>query len=96
MTVRLLPIEVLAALAITALPALATEPTPAGATLRQQFMDCDGRASRQLLNLADATRCSIIYEQLLRHEFKGDFSRLLAWWQAELRRQTAGAAPPQP
>jgi hypothetical protein len=95
MTVRNFPIHVWAVLSMAASPVLAAE--PAAKTLRQEFMECDRQASTSFLGFGDATRCSRIYEQLLRSEFQGDFARLLAWWQAERLNlaATASDAPPR-
>ncbi len=73
-------------------PAFGAEPT--ADALRLAFLECDRQASSALLGFADAARCSLAYEQFLRREFQGDFSKLLAWWQAQ-RRGTA-ATPVSP
>lgn len=81
MIVRHFPIHVWAVLLVVTSSPVAAE--PAAKTLRQEFVECERQVSSSLLSLGDAARCSRIYEQLLRDEFKRDFARFLAWWQAE-------------
>lgn len=52
-------------------------------SLKAAYLRCDRAATERLLGPGDAANCSVIYEELLRVGFGGDFKRLLAWWQAE-------------
>jgi len=47
------------------------------------FLRCERAAAERLLDAGDAENCSVIYEELLKVGFGGDFRRLLAWWHAE-------------
>jgi len=60
--------------------------------LKQVFLECERQASAGLIDLAGASQCSSGFEELKHRVFGGDFSRLLAWWQA----QRAAAAPSRP
>lgn len=60
--------------------ALAAE--PGLLKLRQAWLQCDRLASTSLVDPDTAAECSRVHEQLLQREFKGDFSRMLVWWQA--------------
>lgn len=51
--------------------------------LKGAYLRCDRAATERLLGAGDAATCSVIYEELLKVGFGGDFKRLLAWWQAE-------------
>lgn len=57
-------------------------------SLKAAYLRCDHAATERLLGIGDAATCSVIYEQLLKVGFGGDFKRLLAWWEAE---RVAGA-----
>jgi hypothetical protein len=60
--------------------ALAAEP---GMTkLREVWLQCDRLASTSLVDPGTAAECSRVHDQLLRREFSGGFTRMLAWWQA--------------
>jgi hypothetical protein len=51
--------------------------------LKAAYLRCDRAATERLLGAGDAATCSVIYEELLKVGFGGDFERLLAWWHAE-------------
>lgn len=51
--------------------------------LKAAYLRCERAATERLLGMGDAADCSLVYEELLRLGFGGDFRRLLAWWQAE-------------
>lgn len=61
--------------------------------LQRHFLTCERHAAQMLLSATDAAACSRAYEELLRRGFDGDFTRLLAWWQAERAGALAVAAP---
>ena len=52
-------------------------------SLKTAYLRCDRAATERLLDMGEAATCSVIYEELLRVGFGGDFKRLLAWWHAE-------------
>ena len=52
-------------------------------SLKAAYLRCDRAATERLLSMGEAANCSVIYEELLRVGFGGDFKRLLAWWYAE-------------
>ena len=52
-------------------------------SLKAAYLRCDRAATERLLDMGEAANCSVIYEELLRVGFGGDFKRLLAWWHAE-------------
>ena len=52
-------------------------------SLQVAYLRCERAATERLLDSGEAANCSVIYEQLLRVGFDGDFKRLLAWWHAE-------------
>ncbi|MDO9166454.1 MAG: hypothetical protein Q7U13_10140 [Rhodoferax sp.] len=52
-------------------------------SLKAAYLRCDRAATERLLDLGEAANCSVIYEELLRVGFGGDFKRLLAWWRVE-------------
>lgn len=54
-------------------------------SLKAAYLRCDRAATERLLDMGEAANCSVIYEDLLRVGFGGDFKRLLAWWHAERR-----------
>jgi hypothetical protein len=51
--------------------------------LKTIFLACTHAANAQLLDLGNATACSIGYEALLRRAFAGDFHALMAWWRVQ-------------
>jgi hypothetical protein len=52
-------------------------------SLKAAYLRCERAANERLLGTDDAASCSVIYEDLLKVGFGGDFKRLLAWWHAE-------------
>jgi hypothetical protein len=59
-------------------------------SLKAAYMRCDRAATERLLGSGDAAICSVIYEELLKVGFGGDFQRLLAWWRAARVAQAHG------
>jgi hypothetical protein len=53
--------------------------------LKLTHLECDRRACQTLLGAAEAAHCSMGFEELKQRGFRGDFDRLLAWWQAQRR-----------
>jgi hypothetical protein len=47
--------------------------------LKSLYLACDRAAVRGLLGPAGIAQCSVIYEELKRQAFDGDFEKLLAW-----------------
>jgi hypothetical protein len=52
-------------------------------SLKVAYLRCERAATERLLGIGEAANCSVIYEELLKVGFGGDFKRLLAWWHAE-------------
>ncbi|MCW5634613.1 MAG: hypothetical protein KIT17_14865 [Rubrivivax sp.] len=52
------------------------------AELQRQFWRCDHAATRALLDLETAARCSRVTEALRQRRFGDDFPAFLAWWRA--------------
>ena len=50
--------------------------------LERQWLQCARESELRMLDFEEAMVCSITHEVLLRRRFAGDFSALLAWWQA--------------
>ena len=51
--------------------------------LKIAYLECDRRASASILDFEDATTCSRVHEELKRRGFGNDWTRMLAWWNAE-------------
>ncbi|MBS0451320.1 MAG: hypothetical protein JSS14_08415 [Proteobacteria bacterium] len=49
-------------------------------SLKTAYLRCEQAANERLLDLGEAATCSVIYEELLKIGFGGEFKRLLAWW----------------
>jgi len=65
------------------------------AALQRAYLACDRAATQRPLAFGEATECSIVSEQLLRHGFGNDFDRLLAWWRvAKLAAEPAAPRAP--
>lgn len=64
-------------------------------SLKAAYLRCEQVANERLLDLGEAATCSVIYEELLKIGFDGEFKRLLAWWDdvrvAEPRDEPLGA-----
>ncbi|VTU38982.1 hypothetical protein [Variovorax sp. RA8] len=52
-------------------------------SMKAAYLRCERAATERLLGMGEAANCSVIYEELLRVGFGGDFKRLIAWWHAE-------------
>lgn len=50
------------------------------ACLKSLVRQCDADAEAGFLDAGSAALCSVRYEALLRHGFRGDFPALLRWW----------------
>ncbi len=59
-------------------------------SLKAAYLRCERAATEHLLGAVDAANCSVIFEELLKLGFDGDFKRLLAWWHAERVAQAHG------
>jgi hypothetical protein len=51
--------------------------------LKDQYLRCERSVMEGARSFGDIALCSIIYEALLQHAFKGDFGALLAWSKAQ-------------
>lgn len=63
--------------------------TPSIDELKRAYLSCDRAAMSGQLHGAGAMQCSIIYEELKRRAFGGDFERLLVWSRAHLSGRSA-------
>lgn len=59
------------------------------AELKAMYLDCDGRAMRGSLTSSEVGVCSIVYEELKRRAFNGDFDKFLAWSRTQNNVQSA-------
>lgn len=53
------------------------------AQLKTIYLTCDRDAMRGLLGSPEMAACSMVYEELKKRAFDGDFEKLLAWSQAQ-------------
>lgn len=60
--------------------------------LKALYLRCNGAALQGRLGSAEIGQCSIVYEELKRRAFDGDFDRLLAWSRAQSAMRTAQRA----
>jgi hypothetical protein len=58
--------------------------------LKSVYLSCSSAAADGRLDTAAIMQCSIVYEELKRRAFGGDFGRLLAWSRAQPPMQSAG------
>ena len=73
-------------------PAASGQP-PSIAQLKAAYLACSDAADRGELSNAEIMYCSVVYEELKRRAFGGDFERLLAWSRSETARaRTAGGS----
>lgn len=47
--------------------------------LKQVYLDCERRAANGDLDTSEIMKCSVVYEELKRSAFGGDFKLLKAW-----------------
>ena len=85
------------ALAITlvslALPAQARTPAALSPeSLRAAYLACERAATAERMDTGGVMECSVIYEDLKRRVFGGDFGRLRAWSDPLLGRAPEGGA----
>lgn len=59
------------------------------AELKRVYLSCDRAATGGRLNSAAIMQCSIVYEELKKRAFGGDFGKLLAWSRAQSSVQNA-------
>lgn len=67
--------------------------TPRAEQLKADFLDCERQGSAGLLDGGTAGQCSVVYEELKRRVFDGDFGRLLAWWRSQQAARRASSGP---
>ena len=48
--------------------------------LEELFLQCDARASREMLEAGDGIICAMAWDTLLKNQFGGDVGAFLAWW----------------
>jgi hypothetical protein len=48
--------------------------------LKSAYLDCERAAVDGKLGQQDIMECSVIYEELKRRAFDGDYARMRAWW----------------
>ncbi len=53
------------------------------AELKTIYLNCDREAMRGLLDGAEAKVCSVVYEELKKRAFDGDFDSFLVWSRAQ-------------
>lgn len=53
------------------------------AELKASFLYCERSAMRGLLGLGEAAGCSLVYEELKKRAFDGDFDTFLKWWRTQ-------------
>jgi len=53
------------------------------AQLKTIYLTCDRDAMRGILGAAEMGACSMVYEELKKRAFDGDFEKLLVWSQAQ-------------
>jgi len=99
-TPRLRPAAVVGAAALVLLAAEAPSArgyTPGGASqaipvdeLKRTYLACNRAATASRMSSGSIMQCSIIYEELKRRAFGGDFDKLLAWSRAQPPVRTTG------
>lgn len=58
--------------------------------LKRVYLSCDRAADSGQLNTGGIMYCSMVYEELKRRAFGGDFARLLAWSRAQPSARNTG------
>ena len=58
--------------------------------MKRMYLWCDRAAISGQLNTDGIMQCSIVYEELKRRAFGGDFDKMLAWFKANATVQIAG------
>ena len=53
------------------------------AELKTIYLDCDRDAMRGILGASEIAACSMVYEELKKRAFDGDFEKFLVWSQAQ-------------
>ncbi|NGO54954.1 hypothetical protein [Allomesorhizobium camelthorni] len=80
----------MAALAFVMTPAVHAQPSgPADPevpihALKQVYLACEAMAAKGDLDTGEIMRCSVVYEELKRRAFNGDFKRLKVWANAQI------------
>jgi len=59
------------------------------AELKTIYLNCDRNAMRGILGSSETAACSIVYEELKKRAFDGDFEKLLVWSQAQSNTNSA-------
>lgn len=84
----------LAALAAPIASAQATRSNDARTTsideLKVAYLACDRASMSRILDGSEAMQCSVVYEELKRREFGGNFERLFAWSRAQHSARVSG------
>lgn len=71
---------------------VALQADPTIGELKALYLRCSDAALQGRLASAEIGQCSIVYEELKRRAFDGDFDRLLAWSRAQAAMRTAQRA----
>jgi len=82
------PIRILVLLAPLQAAAQSPQP-PSVAELKSMYLACSHAARRGELGRAGIMECSVVYEELKRRAFDGDFIRLLAWSRGQAAQEAA-------
>lgn len=53
------------------------------AELKTIYLDCDRNVMRGRLGSSEMAACSVVYEELKKRAFNGDFDKFLAWSRAQ-------------
>jgi hypothetical protein len=81
-------VAVVALIPATAARSQPSEAARAGMTqldgLKQVYLDCERRAAKGDLETSEIMKCSVIYEELKRCAFGGDFKLLKAWAETQV------------
>ncbi len=59
------------------------------AELKTIYLDCNARAMRGSVTGGEAAVCSVVYEELKKRAFDGDFEKFLAWSRTQTRVNSA-------
>ena len=63
------------------------------AALKEAYLACDRATMSRVLAGFEAMQCSVVYEELKRRAFDGDFQKLFAWSRAQNPPAAAGGGP---
>jgi hypothetical protein len=58
--------------------------------LKEAYLACERATGSRALAGSEAMQCSVVYEELKRRAFAGDFNMLLAWWRDQQPSRVSG------